>query len=424
MNIPVTVRSLVLPACVAAVAACSCAKKGLVADEYPEDFYRVKKQLEYGPHDENPRFLAYGDTQSGVRIKEKFGKKDVWWTWKAFIFPFYYIYNVGQGVVGGVNWIRHVPDYGDKERHRVRDAVYEEAVTTDPDFLLGLGDICMYDGRRPKHWEAYIQENKYDVPLLEEVAFVPVIGNHDRANDEEYGYPNYEAVFDYPRFYVLDFPDVALFVVDSDYLLDQNQHIDDDEQDKLYEEWFVSKEGSPVGSWLERELAARDQKFKIVAMHHPLATVGRHFFDWTNPKYGRNLLDKRRRLLDLLFEEKVQLLMAGHEHIYQHISITRANSESQIPGGRRDDGDLVMHMLITSGGGAPIRSLPDEKEIDERLESYRTDGFVVNLAARYFVHHYSIVEVEPDRMVIRTVEVDDDVEHPYPVLETITIESN
>jgi len=401
-----------------ATAASSCAKKGLVAEEYPEDYYKVERKLDYGPHEQNPRFLAYGDTQSGRRIKEKFASKDVWWTWKAFIFPFYYIYNVGQGAVGGVNWIRNEPDYGGKERLQVRDAVYAEVIETRPDFLLGLGDLCMYDGRRPEHWGKYIQENRYDVPLLEEVAFLPVLGNHDRANDAEHGFPNYQAVFDYPRFYVIDFPDLALIVVDSDYLLDQNQYIDDDRQDELFEKWFVSTEGSSDPSWLERQLADRGQKFKIVAMHHPPITVGKHYSDWTNPENGRNLIEKRRRLLDLLFEEEVQLLMAGHEHVYQHNIITRVGDTS-------GDGDeRSMHMLITSGGGAPMRSLPDTKEIDRRLDSFLSSGFVVKNVADYFVHHYSIVEVEPQRMMIRTVAVDPDGDETDSILETITIEAD
>jgi hypothetical protein len=412
MTTRITHRCLVAGVCLIGLFVLSCAKKGLVSEAYPPEFYRIESKIDDGPHDKNPRFLAYGDTQSGVRIKQKFARKEAWWTWKAFIFPFYYLYNVGQGIVGGVNWLRHTPDYGGKERRMVRDAVYAEVLDSQPDFLVDLGDICMWDGRRPSHWENFIQENRFDVPLLDEVAFIPVIGNHDRANDEEYGYPNFRAVFDFPRFYVLDFPDVALFVLDSDFLLDQNQHIDDEIQDGLFEKWFVSAEGASEPSWLESELAKRDQKFKVVAMHHPLASVGVHFFDWTNPDYGRNLIDKRRQLLELLLDEGVQLMLAGHEHLYQHNVIGRAARDGAI------------HMLITSGGGAPIRSLPDQEEIAKRLESFGEQGFEVNNVTNYLVHHYSIVEIDAGRLLIRTVGIDTKIARPYPILDTITIEAN
>jgi hypothetical protein len=181
---------------------------------------------------------------------------------------------------------------------------------------------------------------------------------------------------------------------------------------------------------LERELAARKQKFKIVAMHHAVATVGRHFSDWTIPDYGRNLAEKRRQLIDLFFEENVQLLMAGHEHLYQHNTISRVSGDDS-PGesstGAEHGEPQVIHMLITSGGGAPIRSLPGEEEIQRRLDSYRKDGIVLENVANHFVHHYSIVEVDdvdPKRLVIRTVGVEPEIERPHQVLETITIEAN
>jgi hypothetical protein len=429
--IPSRARYILAGAILTGLVVLSCAKRGLVSETYPAEFYRVDKKLEIGPHEKNPRFLAYGDTQSGLRVVEKFAKKEVWWTPKAFIFPFYYLYNVGQGAVGGFDYLRHVPDYGGEERRLVRDAVFAVVMETKPDFLMDLGDICMYDGRRPSHWETFLQENRWDVPLLDEVAFVPVIGNHDRANDEEYGYPNYRAIFDYPRFYVVDFPDVALFVLDSDFILDQYGDVDDDDQDRLFERWFVSADGSDEPSWLEKELSKRKQKFKIVAMHHPLVSVGKHHFDWTNPKYGRNLPAKRQRLLDLLFDHGVQLLLAGHEHQYQHNTIERDGAgETRGRTGGAGDGRLgggsgrVIHMLITSGGGAPIRSLPGEEEISKRLESYRHEGFIVKNVARYLVHNYSIIETGEDRLVIRTVGVDRELARPYPVLETVTIETN
>jgi hypothetical protein len=412
MTIPGNLLRFTCAVLAPAIILTACAKKGLVSEEYDPQFYQVPRKIDFGPHESNPRFLAYGDTQSGTRIREKFARKEAWWTPKAFIFPFYYLYNIGQGVVGGVNYLRHKPDYGNKERRLVRDVVYAEVLDSRPDFVIDLGDICAYDGRRPEHWATFIQENRFDVPLLDEVVFVPVIGNHERANDERYGYPNFRAVFDYPRFYVLDFPDVALFVLDTDFVLDQNQHIDDGAQDELFEKWFVSAESSAEKSWLEKELASHRQKFKIVAMHHPLISVGRHYSDWTNPDYGNNLAEKRRDLLDLLFDEGVQLMMAGHEHVYEHNIVRRTGTED------------VIHMLITSGGGAPIRSLPDDEEIHRRLLSFSDSGFTVDNITSFLVHHYSVVEVDTGSLVINTVGVDPDIDPPYPVLETITIDAD
>jgi hypothetical protein len=80
-------------------------------------------------------------------------------------------------------------------------------------------------------------------------------------------------------------------------------------------------------------------------------------------------------------------------------------------------------MLITSGGGAPIRSLPDDDEIQKRLDSYRDEGFEVSNVANFFVHHYSIVDVDKAGLIVNTIGVDPDSARTYPILETIKIES-
>jgi 3',5'-cyclic AMP phosphodiesterase CpdA len=374
----------------------SCAKKGLLTEEYDAGLYEGVSGYEIGAHDSNPRFLAFGDTQAGWRVNEKLLRRENWVTKKAFIFPFYYLYNVGQGMVGTFNWLRSVPDYGGKERRLVRDAVFAEIQRTQPDFLLHLGDICLSDGRRPRHWETYLRESKLDVPLLTSVPVVPVIGNHERANDEEYGYPNFAAVFpEYPRFYVIDFPDLSLFVIDSNFIIDQKQYIGDEEQERLWRKWIVAPEGEEP-AWLQRELARRDQRFKVVAQHHPPVSVGRHQDDWRRDDYGRDLVEKQMQLLHLLMDYGVQVVIAGHEHVYQHTAIRRH--------GNGDVDDAELHIVVTSGGGAPMRRLSSREEIDREYGSYSQDNLIVDLVTYVNVHHYSVVTVDSDSLVIDTFE--------------------
>jgi hypothetical protein len=70
------------------------------------------------------------------------------------------------------------------------------------------------------------------------------------------------SLFDYPRFYVIEFPDAAIYVVDSNYILDQNQFINDSLQNQLFEKWFVSEDGS---AWLEQQLITYNKPFKMEA---------------------------------------------------------------------------------------------------------------------------------------------------------------
>ena len=203
----------------------SCSNVGLLSERYPEDFYRVPKLMPDETLDKDPTFIVYSDNQSGFRINEKFAAKKNWVTWKMLLVPFYQLYLLGNGAVGGINWIRHKPDMAAPEQRMVRDAIYDAALKNEIDFILNAGDISAHDGRRPDHWASFLKINKVESNLLNEIPYLPVVGNHDRANDTAYGLPNYEAVFQYPRFYVLDFPDGAIFILDSNFILDQKQEI-------------------------------------------------------------------------------------------------------------------------------------------------------------------------------------------------------
>ena len=406
-----------------------CSKKGLVAEKYSSEFYRVPKLLPNGAMDKNPKFIVCGDIQPGWRIEQKFHKRENWLTWKMLFFPFYEIYWLGNGLIGGVNFLRHTPDYGTKERRMVRDAIYAER--SEIDFMFIVGDMVA-DGQRPSHWERFLQENKVELPLLLDVPFLPVIGNHDKANDKTYGLPNYEAIFDYPQFYVMDFPDAAIVVVDSNFIIDQYQFINDNEQDALFEEWFVSGEDSEQPAWLERELASRDQIFKIVIMHHPPISFGRHYSDWVGPSLGRNLKRKRQQLLNLFRKQGVQLVLCGHEHLYEHNILQCSQYEHAKNNARLSDKDPVgtgrlnatggeIHFVVTGSGGAPTRAPSDERKLEKCLQSYRAEGFNVLLVKQEEIYNYCLMEITPDEVTIQVMEVTGDSTHPLRLVDEILI---
>jgi hypothetical protein len=389
-----------------------CARKGLVAEKYSNEFYRVPKLLPNEMMNKNPEFIVWGDIQPGWRIEQKFLRRENWLTRKMLFFPFYEIYWLSNGFVGGVNYLRRTPDYGAKERQMVRNAIYAEAKRSKIDFILSVGDM-IDDGRRPSHWEIFLRENKIELPLLLDFPFLPIIGNHERANDLTYGFPNYEAIFVYPRFYVLDFPDVALFVVDSNFIIDQNQFIDDDEQDALFEKWFVSGEGSEQPAWLERELASRDQVFKIVIMHHPPISLGKHHSDWTKPSYGRNLKEKRQQLLNLFHKQGVQLVLCGHEHLYEHNILRYSLNEHAT--------EREIHFIVSGSGGAPTRACNDECKLKKFLQGYLDEGFNVFLVKQEEIYNYCLIEITLDKVTIQVMEVTGDSTHPLRLVEEIRI---
>lgn len=340
---------------------------------------------------QNPTFLVYGDPQPSWRAQTGFRDRASWRTTRMFN-PLYAARWAWTGLTGGINYLRGRPDFGAEARAFVRSALLQEIegeglLTQPPDFALLLGDVTD-DGRRPEDWHLFLGEH---LPLLQALPVLPVIGNHERANDTLYAYPNWQAVFERPRFYTEDFPDLSLLILDSNLFLDQNHHLTEAEQEAFFRRWFVSRPGDEP-SWLERELdERRDVPIKVVAMHHPPISFGRHRVNWADPVEQR----RRLQLLRLLLREGVQVILTGHEHHYEHNVVRyRAGGEER-----------QLHVVVASGGGAPIRPVPEPDEV-ERIEAlYRLSGLdveAVHLAEEY---HYLTAEVDEGRLVLRAVAV-------------------
>ncbi len=391
----------------------SCAQVGLISDSYPESFYRVPRLLADEPLPENPTFLVYSDNQAGWRAYEKFIRKENWATWKMLLFPFYELYWLGNGLVGGINWYRRMPDYAGSERRMVRDAVYHAARTNKVDFILNTGDICAHDGRRPEHWVRFLNMYKVEHPLLNEIPFLPVIGNHEKANDTTYGIKNYQAIFQYPRFYVIDFPDGALFVVDSNFILDQDGYIDDDLQDELFREWFVSEPDDDKPSWLERQLSSRDVPFKIIAMHQPPISFGKHHKDWHQKSHGNDLLNKRQKLISLFEKYGVHLVFSGHDHYYQH-NVLYPESSAESAGNE-------IHFIVGGGGGTPLMPLADSQTLNSYAQEFEKQGLNVRQLKQLQEYHYSLVNISDDALSVKVFEATGDPSEPDPMLDEFQI---
>jgi len=385
----------------------SCARKGLVSENYPIEFYRVPKLLSDERIENDPKFIVYGDNRPDWRVQEKFLKKENWLTWRVLLAPYW----LGNGIVGGINWLRHTPDYGRRERRMVRDSIYAEAKRSEVNFILNTGDMP-YNGQRPSHWETFLKENRVERPLLLEFPYIPVVGNHERVNDSKYGLPNYQAIFPYPQFHVLDFPDAALFVVDSNLIIDQYEFVDDDEQNRLFEKWFVSDD-SAQPAWLERELASRNKTFKMVAMHHPPISFGKHHGDWSKISFGRNLNDKRQQLLELFIKHEVQVVFCGHEHLYEHNTLQYSS-----------DGDKrqrEIHFIVSGGGGVPLQDVKDAQTLERFRQNYRDVGLDVLSVKQENVFHYCLVNIDSDQIRIEVFEVTGNSAQPVKLMDKIHI---
>ncbi len=361
----------------------SCASTSLIDDGDEPEKYKVERILPEDTGNINPSFIVYGDSRPGWRVLEKFIMKKNWFTPKMLIFPFYQVYWLSNGLIGFVDLLRDKSDYGAVERKMVRDAMYEEAKERNIDFILSTGDLVL-EGRKGDDWINFIEENKFESPLLNEYHFVPTIGSHEWADDIKTGKQNFESVFDYPPFFVEEFKNMDLFVVDSDLLLDQRDLIPDIVQDELFYEWFVTRDNSQTEAWLEGKLKSSDKKFKVLSMHHPPFSFGVHNIDWDKSGYGNKLKEKRKQFVTMLQKYNVQVVFTGHEHLYEHSILNYINKNNE-PG--------KIHFIVTGGGGVPLRPRTSEKSLADMLTEYEKEGYDIDLSKHTSIHHYVYANV-------------------------------
>ena len=398
---------------VLAVLTTSCSRKGLVSERYTEEVYRVPKLLPDEPHAKNPTFILYGDVRPGRRLQEKFLNKDNWYTHKMLLFPFYELYVFGNGIAGLYEYLRNDSGFGYDEREMVRNALCNEAVRSKADFIINTGDFVL-DGRYPDHWLRFVTEHKTEHRLLKSIPCLPVIGSHEYTNDSTYGMQNYQAVFTYPEFYTVGFGDAEIFVLNSNIIIDNKQLIDDDTQDELFREWFVS-ETMESSSWLEKKLAASKKACKIVVMHNPLVSFSKHHHEWLSDKNGRNLRKKRKRIIELLQQYGVQIVFSGHEHLYEHSVLLYGKSSGWRAG--------EIHFIISGGGGVPLRDKSDTRTIKKYQEHFRHEGLEVELVTYEKKYHFCRVSVDNEQVGIDVYEVTRNPDNPLEEIDKIIIQS-
>ncbi len=379
---------------------------------YEPDFYQVPRLLPDEPLPQDPTFIVYGDNQATWRVLQKFLLPRNWQTWNMLIFPFYELYWIGNGLWGWVNWQRNVPDYGEDTRLMMRDVIYAEWKKTGSDFILNVGDIAANDGRRPQHWAQFLEENKHQHPLLNEAPYLPTAGNHERYGSEPYGKANFEAIFDYPAFYVVESPSMALFVLDANIIVDWRDQIDDEEQNRLFTKWFVSDDPSRP-AWLEQKLMEHDKPYKIVSMHQCPVSFGFHWKDWFRNSYGQGSIEKRRKVLELFRDNGVQVVFSGHDHIYEHNILKSIDAVSL--------GDSEIHFIVSSGGGVTLREPTSPGQMERIKQLYTDEGFEVVPESHFKAYHYTLVEVSPENLAIRTYTVPTDSPRDRHLLDELVI---
>jgi hypothetical protein len=180
------------------------------------------------------------------------------------------------------------------------------------DFLVNTGD-AVAEGGSDVDWQGFFDIER---PLLRDRALVAAIGNHELLGDRAgaafaryFGSSDPTIAGGVPRPYgTVRASNVRLFTLNSTH------------------DWGAGEERE----WLERELARADAEpglaWRIVVLHQGPWSAGPHGPD-------RALL--AAHVPELLAAHKIDLVLAGHDHLYE-----------------RGEGQLKY--IISGGGGAPL----------------------------------------------------------------------
>lgn len=170
---------------------------------------------------------------------------------------------------------------GDEAQYTLANEMVKVQQATDFGFVVMVGDN-LYGGHSPSDYE-----KKFEVPykllLNKGVQFYASLGNHDNPNEVSYTPFNMNG----KRYYSFTKGNAEFFVLDSNYM-DPGQL-----------------------SWLKDELQKSNAEWRIAYFHHPLYSSGK--------KHGSDT-DLRAVLEPMFIKYKVNLVLSGHDHIYERIT--------------------------------------------------------------------------------------------------------
>ena len=219
------------------------------------------------------------------------------------------------------------------EVHQTARAMADTAARGPFRGLVLLGDN-VYPHGEPSHLDAAVF-SPFAAVLEAGASLLPVLGNHDvedghgDAQAERLGMPG--------RWYSSRLGPVLFVGLDSNQPGDPGQR-----------------------AWLISTLAGTDAPWRVVALHHPPYSAGRH----------RSEPSVRRAFCPLFQRFGVQLVLAGHDHDYQR----------SLP--------LGATTYVVSGGGARVRPT---------ARAWFT-------AVAFATHHFTDLHFYDEHMVVRAVD--------------------
>ena len=226
----------------------------------------------------------------------------------------------------------------------------------DPTAVLVLGDSQYDDGRYTAFQRSY--DDSWGRQRYRTYA---AVGNHEYGIDGARGYFKYfgrHAGRDGQGWYSFDLGVWHMVALNSNCT------------------WVGCGRGSSQYRWLKQDLAESTAACSVAFMHHPIASSGPHGDDDSGAD----------PLWRLLYRAGVDVILGGHDHIYERFAPLR-------PDGDRDTA-TGMRQFIVGTGGAQLYGIEKERPYSE-VRSTDTFG-VLRLELRRASYSWRFVPIDDD----------------------------
>lgn len=213
---------------------------------------------------------------------------------------------------------------------RVQQAIAAVIRNARPDLVLHAGDVIY-----PSFIDAYADTRCLSVygEQMRNVPFYFSLGNHDL----------YSTPGPYLRTFHLPTNNVPLEVHLAENTSPEHYY-SFDHGDAHFSVLFIPflnqydlTVGDPQYLWLKADLEKSDKPWKFILMHHPMMTSSLHRNDDYNGNGTADRLDVLSAVLPLARDNGVQIVFAGHDHVFE-----RSNPMDGV------------YSIVTAGGGAGL----------------------------------------------------------------------
>ncbi len=250
-------------------------------------------------------------------------------------------------------------------------------VKTNPSFLLHTGDIVEYS-KYESYWRNQLD---YNGKYIRALPIMPISGNHEttyRAGSNEI-YKHFNVKMEEQEtkrgfYYAFDYGDVKFIMLNTN---DQGESGIADEQ----------------YNWLKQTLENNDKKWTIVAMHHPVFSVGKH---GANPELNEYSLKLRAQLTKLFADNKVDLVLQGHDHVYSKTYPIKADGTADFNCEKQTE-NSIEYTVNPKGTVYAVNGAAG----DQIRAPFAVDESLFELAAESYQSSWADIKVEKDRITVK-----------------------